>query len=274
MRMAYTPENAVLKNYIKYIIIYEPETVPQYLIVFPNPGSAISLYKEHFYYSKEANLYCTKSTPGEDHQMLQVNRIDPVKVIDGEGKELITIVFYPLGINRFLPTVLSEIVDVNGGDPSFIPFKGIAFEDFAKQVFGQKTREGKLKKIESYLLERLRQREFPFVEDALSLLADLDSFYSIPEICRRIGTSPRNLTRLFNKHICLSPVEFRNIYQFRHSMEKKMRAEDVAFKDLVYESNYTHPSYMVRMYKKFTGLNPSTFFGKVAVEANYVYIAL
>jgi hypothetical protein len=31
---------------------------------------------------------------------------------------------------------------------------------------------------------------------------------------------------------------------------------------------------MVRMYKKYTGLNPSAFFDKVVIEGNYVFIAL
>jgi len=274
MRMAYTPENAVLKNYVKYISIYEPEKVLQHLVVFPNPGSAISLYKDHLYYKKEPAVYCTLPTPGEDGAMLQVNRIDPVKVIDDQAKEVITIVFYPLGINRFLPVSLADVVEGNGGDPSFIPLKGI-FEGFAKEVFAAGSTEEKLKRIESRLLKRLQTRDIPFVAEALELLTDLDSFYSVPEICRGIGTSTRNLTRVFHKHICLSPVEFRNIYRFRYSFERKMKAEiGLPFKDLVYESNYTHSSYMVRMYKKYTGLNPSSFFERVAVEGHYVYISL
>jgi len=28
------------------------------------------------------------------------------------------------------------------------------------------------------------------------------------------------------------------------------------------------------MYKKYTGLNPSTFFNKVSMESNYVFVAL
>lgn len=273
MRTAYQPENAILKKYIKYISFYHPEEEKRQLMVFPNPGSAITLYKDHSYEAIEPNVYGTKPTPGEDAQMLQVNRIDPVRVRDEAGKEVVTIAFHPLGVNPFLPVALSGIVEEHGGDKSFIPLK--AFGGFAKAVFELADTEQRLKKIEDYLLSKYREQQIPFVGEAIQLLTDLEAFYSIPEICKKIGTGPRNLTRLFNKHICLSPVEFRNIYQFRYSFEKKMNAErKLPFKDIVYESNYTHSSYMVRMYKKYTGLNPSSFFDKVAVEANYVYISL
>jgi hypothetical protein len=31
---------------------------------------------------------------------------------------------------------------------------------------------------------------------------------------------------------------------------------------------------MIRMYKKYTGLNPSAFFDKVSIESNYVFMSL
>jgi YesN/AraC family two-component response regulator len=63
--------------------------------------------------------------------------------------------------------------------------------------------------------------------------------------------------------------------QFRYSLYKKIEAgQTVNIKEIGYESNYTHSSYMVRMYKKYTGLNPSAFFDKVVIEGNYVFIAL
>jgi AraC-like DNA-binding protein len=274
MRQLFYPRKEELKRCIRYISFHESEDDERKFLVFPNPGSAIGLHKEHGFISTEKNTYQTINLPGQHIQLLHLNRVDPVKVSDKGKREVITIVFKSFGVNHFIhPENLSDLVAGNHNDPSFINL--VSFKDFAKKVFAEKSHEGQLEVIEEYLADKLREIKIPCVEEAIELLSDLDKSYSIPAICKQIGTSPRNLARLFNKHICVSPVEFRNIYQFRYSLNKKTEAgEKVHFKDIGYESNYSHSSYMIRMYKKYTGLNPSAFFDKVSIESNYVFMSL
>jgi AraC-like DNA-binding protein len=273
MRQLLYPRKEKLKRYIRYISFHRSGDDKREFLVFPNPGSAIGLHKEHGFISTEKNTYQTINLPGEHIELLHLNRVDPVKVIDKGKREVITIVFKPFGVNHFIRQNLSDLKASNNNDPSFINF--VPFKDFAKKVFAEKSHEGQLEVIEEYLADKLREIKIPCVEEAIELLSDLDKSYSIPAICKQIGASPRNLARLFNKHICVSPVEFRNIYQFRYSLNKKTEAaEKVHFKDIGYESNYSHSSYMIRMYKKYTGLNPSAFFDKVSIESNYVFMSL
>lgn len=274
MREHYYPANEKLKKYVKYISFYRSDDDAREFVVFPNPGAAIGLHKEHHFIPREKNVYRATNTPGRNIQLLHVNRIDPVKVIDKGKREAITIVFEPLGVNHFIPGNLSELVKVNNDDPSFITFLPF-FNGFADNVFNENSIESQLQQVEAFLLGKIRDVNIPFVGEAIELLTDLDKLHSIPSICKCIGTSPRNLTRVFNKHLCLSPVEFRNIYRFRYSLNKKVESGNKAsFKDIGYDSNYTHSSYMIRMYKKYTGLNPSAFFDKLSVEGNYVYVTL
>ena len=274
MRKLFYPRKEELKRCIRYISFYESGDDEREFLVFPNPGSAIALHKEHGFISKEQNTYQTINLPGRDIQLLHINRIDPVRVIDKGKREVITIVFKPFGVNYFiLPENLSDLKATNNNDPSFINLT--SFKDFANKVFSERSYERQSEVIEEYLSKKMREIKIPCVTEAIELLADLDGSFSIPAICKQVGTSPRNLSRLFNKHICLSPVEFRNIYQFRYSLDKKTQARDkVQLKDIGYESNYTHSSYMIRMYKKYTGLNPSAFFDKVSIESNYVFMSL
>ena len=275
MRVAYYPTDILIRQHVKYISFYKPTDEPQRFMVFPNPGAAITLYKNHSYHLTTDNVYCTYPTPGHDSVMLQVNRIDPVKVVDVVRGVVVTIVFHPLGVSHFLPLTVRQIVTNNKGDQSFIPLTGLWLDGFAESVFEMASEEDALRKIEDGLLAKFKQLDIPYVEEALSLLTNPDKLFSISEICRHIGTSPRNLARLFNRHICLSPQEFRNIYQFRYSFEKNInQGQHRSFKDIVYESRYSHSSHMVRMYKKYTGLNPSSFFSQVAVEANYAYVPI
>lgn len=274
MRELFYPRNETLKKYIKYISFYRSDDDARAFLVFPNPGSGVGLHKQHGFVSHEKNIYQSVGTPGNDSELLHINRIDPVKVIDNGIREVITIVFQPLGVNKFIQGNLSDYVKNHNNDPSFIA--GVpSLKEFAKMVFAKNSIEEQGVVIEKFLLNIFREVHIPFVADAVTLLSDVEQNHSIPSICKQIGTSPRNLVRLFNKHICLSPVEFKNISQFRYSLYKKVEAgKSVQLKDIGYESNYTHSSYMVRMYKKYTGLNPSSFFDKVSVESNYVFMSL
>lgn len=273
MNGIYHPRNRQLQSCIRYISIVEWEEGERNFLVFPNPGTGLALYKGHSYRSPGPNVYQGFDRAGHD-QLLHINRIDPVKVMDSGRREIITIVFHPLGVNHFLEEPLSGLVASNNGDPSFIPLNGL-FDRFAETVFRHDAPEQRIEAIEDYLLKKYKQIDIPFVGAAIPLLSDLHGMPGIEAICRSIGTSPRNLARLFARHICLSPVGFRNIYQFRYSLQKKMTdGGQVPLKDIGYESNYTHASYMIRMYRKFTGLNPTAFFNQVSVESNYVFIAL
>ncbi|HEV7781191.1 MAG TPA: helix-turn-helix domain-containing protein [Chitinophagaceae bacterium] len=209
-----------------------------------------------------------------DTQLLHINRIDPVHVIDEGQKTSITIVFEPLGINHFFSESLSGIIATAGNEYSYIDISRYSFLGFADLVFQSTDTAEQLELIERFLVRKFCAQETPFLEEAISLLTDFDQIRTIPEICNQICTSPRNLSRLFNKHTGLSPVEFRNISQFRFSLHKKMESGSKALKDISYESNYSDASYMVRTYRKYTGLNPSSFFDKITVESNYVFLAL
>ena len=277
MREFFYPDSAALKKHIKYISFHDPEDKEKKdFLVFPNPGAAIALYRDLRFECFGKNTYRSVKTPGSFLQLLHINRIDPVKVIDTARSENITIVFNPLGVNHYIWGNLSDLVSKNEGDPSYIPLeKFFAFHRFSENVFSLGSRKEQLAFIEDYFLKKYSGVAFPLVQKAASLLADPEEQHGIAEICTRLGTSPRNITRLFHKHICLSPIEFKNVVQFRYSLEKKFEGGDkVLYKDISYESNYTHSSYMVRMYKKYTGLNPSSFFDKVSVEGKYVSLSL
>jgi AraC-like DNA-binding protein len=273
VRENHLPKNDLLKNYISYISYSHTEEGKREFFVFPNPGAAIALHKKHAFINKEKNVFATVDTETST-EIIHTNRIDPVKVIDEGSRESFTIVFYPLGVNHFFHEPLSSLINAAGGEHSYIDIRSYRFEGFAEQVFNQTNREGQLDTIENFLLSRLNEKEIPLLKEALNLLVDFEQDLSISVVCRKIGTSPRNLSRLFQKHIALSPVEFRNIARFRYSLSRKVESTDKPLKEIGYESNYSDASYMIRMYKKYTGLNPSAFFDKVTIDSNYVFLSL
>ncbi len=106
--------------------------------------------------------------------------------------------------------------------------------------------------------------EEAILQKAINLLSDFDIEYSIEEIAKRLCMNNRSFNRMFNKHLGISPIGFRKIARFRHSLKNKLFKDQ--FKTLTeigYESNYYDQSYFHKMYKKITGQNPFKFFSSI-----------
>lgn len=119
--------------------------------------------------------------------------------------------------------------------------------------------------LEAFLLTIYKPfKEEEIFQKALNQLTDFENEYSIEEIARSISLNVRTFNRLFDKHVGISPVGFKKIARFRHSMKNKLFSN--RFKTLTeigYESNFYDQSYFNKIYKNITGKNPSKFFNSV-----------
>src|SRR5215212_10025429 len=112
MRQIYIPQNQKLKDFVRYISFYVSDEGQRNFLVFPNPGAAIGLHKEHGFLRKEQNVF-EGIQQSRSTQLLHVNRIDPVQVIDEGVRESITIVFRPMGVNYFIRDDLDALIIKN-----------------------------------------------------------------------------------------------------------------------------------------------------------------
>jgi AraC-like DNA-binding protein len=270
----YYPQNDILKKYIRYISFYSSDVPTKEYLVFPNHGAGMVLCRNLEFKPLGGNTYLSKETRDIYRNTLHINRIDPVKMIEQGKQEKITVVFEPLGINRFINEPLSELL--TQVEDKYISLEQMPrFLNFSEKVYAYTNPDQQVAFIENYLLERLTHNDFPFVEEAVTMLMEPGETHSVAAISKQVYTSPRNLLRLFTKHMCISPVEFRNIYQFRFSLHRKIESADASLKEVGYESNYSDASYMVKMYKKFTGHTPSEFFDNLKGSDNkYITISL
>ena len=96
------------------------------------------------------------------------------------------------------------------------------------------------------------------------MLNDFSKEVSIGEISRNFSLTGRTLDRVFKKHLAISPVGFRKIARFRHSLKNKLfKNEFDTLTKIGYESNFYDQSYFIKVYKNFTGQNPKTFFNSI-----------
>jgi AraC-like DNA-binding protein len=71
----------------------------------------------------------------------------------------------------------------------------------------------------------------------------------------------RTFSRAFHREVGVSPVRFKKIARFRHSLQNKLFNEQ--FKRLTqigHASNFYDQAYFINIYKQLTRQNPAAFF--------------
>ncbi|MEP7144924.1 MAG: helix-turn-helix domain-containing protein [Ferruginibacter sp.] len=260
------PENPVLKKHIEYYYFLKTDSdnFTSTYYAFPNPLQSLNIHK---YACCDINSHSTIVYGDKKCKYLLIVQGQhelPLFVQLKGILDKITILFKPLGLNHFIQKSLIEIA----GEPSQVFtdwHEDKNFKKFLASFYGTDDHIKRIAVLENYLLSRYHSLgEEAILQQAINLLTDFDIEYSIAEIADKAGMNDRSFNRMLNKHLGISPVGFRKIARFRHSLENKLFEEK--FKTLTeigYESNYYDQSYFHKMYKKLTGQNPLKFFNSI-----------
>ena len=102
------------------------------------------------------------------------------------------------------------------------------------------------------------------LERSIGLLTDFAKEKTIKNIADEIGLNVRTFNRIFTENIGISPVGFKKIARFRHSINNRFFNEQFQrLTDIAYNSNFYDQSYFINIYKQLTGSNPKLFFNQV-----------
>lgn len=266
----YLPTTELLRKYVQFIYCYSNPLPEKQFSAVPFIGAAITVFENSRFSEDRHRLFCA-----EPHThttvMLHVMRPDPVEVLVKGPVNAFLIMFTPLGINHFIKQPLVEFLTLH--NRSVIPFHDYAegYTDLVTQLQLTACTQEKLQHIEQFLLRNYHAFQNELLYQAVAFLSDAESTDSIHRICRKIGASERTLNRLFQKYLCVSPIQFRNICRFRSSLGLKIKKE-ISICELALESNYTDHAYLVRVYKKFTGFSPKEIFKRFkSNHENYLF---
>ncbi|MDQ1090567.1 AraC family transcriptional regulator [Siphonobacter sp. SORGH_AS_1065] len=187
----------------------------------------------------------------------------PIEVLyDGPILE-ITIYFKPLGINHFIENPHSLFERNTALD--FNPFSD--FIPNMNEILSTSDRSLQRKKLEAYWLSKLQIREFRHLKEVLFAL---ESEEKIEDIAHRHGFSRQYLSKLFNKVIGKSPVEYRKIHRFRAAIANQKNMKSLT--ELSYESMFYDQSHLIKDFKQLTSVNPCTFFKKVDTNQECLWL--
>lgn len=249
------PNSPILKKYIECFYIYEGKASSKYTYVaFPHYNTGLSFFKGATIKRSHRSIEISESTINGLHIEILGKYTSPVLIqLDGLITE-ISIIFKPLGINRFIKDNYQSIA------PNFSQeLTNIVWRHFGEDLF---SGENALSKLESFLLSQFSEKqELIAIEEALKLLEKGNEQNNISAIATKVGLTLKTFQRHFNKHMGCSPIEYRRICKFRNSLTSKLNGSELKnLTDITYEEGYYDQSYLIKEFRKLTNHNPKDFF--------------
>jgi AraC-like DNA-binding protein len=250
-----TPNSPILKKHIECFYIYEGKSNSKYTYVaFPHYNTGLSFFKGATIKRSHLSLEISESTTNGLHIEILGKYTSPVLIqLDGLIRE-ISIVFKPMGINRFIQDNYQSIASNFSQE-----FTNSIWRHFGEDLF---SGEDDLSKLESFLLSQFSEnQELIAIEESLKLLEKGNEQTTIDTIATKVGLTLKTFQRHFNKHMGCSPVEYRRISRFRNSLTSKLNnSELINLTDITYEEGYYDQSYFIKEFRKLTNHNPKDFF--------------
>lgn len=260
------PRNEVLQKYIEYY--YFVKTVDSGFETkyysFPHILTPISIHQNVF---ADINYYSTsvfESKTKNNAALIQGMRRQPLFVRLKGKLDKFTIAFKPAGLNNF---VTKSFLEICPNDSQFFlewdenPF----YKECLRNIYETENEIKRVGLLEDFLLSIYRPIEnSDILEKAVSILMNFDADLSIENTAHELGLNIRTFNRFFKEHFGISPIGFKQIARFRHSMNNKLFNEQFrCLTEIAYNSNYYDQSYFIRIYKQMAGSNPKIFFDAV-----------
>ena len=270
------PAHHLLQPFIQYIYKFSVNDpgFNRKLVIFPNTGAAITFYKDLDFVEKDYQHFLSVEKKGETGVVLHLNRAEPITIQESGRQQRIGIVFKPLGVNQFLQYFPGELRETN--NPSLIPvtYFDPSFALFSKKLDMDQPLSHISRSIEELLLKNYTGFTNAVLERCIHEITHPGESKKIGELAQQANAATKTINRLFHKYIGLSPVEFRKITQFRNALKTKLENKAASISSIALEHNYYDLPYMIKVFRKFTGINANEFFSHVTASGNgqYVYI--
>lgn len=260
------PQHALLQQHIEYYYFLKADS-PDFqttYYAFPNINIPLSLHRSALYKIKDHYTKVEAVKNGLPAALVQRSFQEPLLVSLQGPIDKVTISFKPFGISSFINRPFSEIAPADS--QAFGAWEQLpAYHQLQINFFATDDNEERVALLEDFLLSTYTPSSANTqMKQAIGLLCDFEEQHSIEEIAEQLQLSTRSFNRLFLKHMSISPVAWKKIARFRHSLENKLFNKQ--FKKLTeigYDSNFYDQSYFIKFYKNLTGSNPTAFFKSI-----------
>jgi AraC-like DNA-binding protein len=259
----YYPRSPLLKKYIQYYYFLRSDnrSFNSTYFVFPNTNISLNIHKNISHSFTNNEVHISGSRKKNTVAVLMGMREHPVLVNLKAELDKITIVFHPLGLNCFLK---EPYLDVAAKEAQVLrtwdnsPY----YQTFIQQFYKTNDHIKRINLLERFLLSVYHPPVgIGLLTKSIELLSDFDEEKTVAEISKLVGMPERTFCRAFHRETGVSPVRFKKIARFRHSLKNKLFNEQFQrLTEIGYASNFYDQAYFINIYKQLTRKNPTAFF--------------
>ncbi len=169
--------------------------------------------------------------------------------------EILAVRFKPHGAAAFFPIEQGALTDRNLAAGAL----GKPWWHLEEQLHDLASTTAQLRLIERTLLAANRgSASLRLLGTAIKCLARGGEDASVRETARQLSLSPRQLERLFHRHVGLTPRRFARLARFR-KIFPALAGRHPRWADLAADCGFYDQSHLVREFRDFTGLTPGEY---------------
>lgn len=272
----FKPDSELLQEYLEgyYFLSHSAETARTSYLTFPNNFAILSVCDKVSVQHDQLSVFVSGQEEGHFVSELITHFRKPAS-ITYEGKvEEITFYFKPLGLNAFLPEVLSSYTSEYFS--AFHPYDD--YRSAMQAALEEPDTNKRRKMIETYWLNKLQGFTHPLLQNIVKALQQPGNTDTLEKTALKFYTSRQYIHEQFKLHLCKTPVAFRKTQRFREAMSASidMNRKGTNLTSLSYEALFYDQSHLIKDFKAFTGMTPKKLLQAISFQEdamiNWLYL--
>ena len=149
---------------------------------------------------------------------------------------------------------------------------GITAGELRERLLEARTVRELFRVLEGYLKQQatLPLARHPAVTYALKAFRRLPHSQTIAELVGHMGLSQRRFIRVFDDQVGLTPKLYCRILRFQEVLARVQRRRRVEWADVALACGYYDQAHLIRDFRAFSGINPSTYLHQRTEHLNHV----
>lgn len=238
------------------------ETIPEKIIVVPDGCIKILFHYGDLYsrlgitQSGKYGVSCSKLLP---RSFVLGQLTQPIEVQPTGKTGILFVCFHPNGFYPFSTIPIKSIENTTLSLDSLFREDGIELQ--RKLLTAGSTFE-RITIVESFFEKRLSRAKYKESATQSTVEAIFNTVGNLPvnELSRKLNVNRRQLLRIFNSTIGLSPKQLSKTIRLQAALKVLLNKEIISFTSLAHEINYYDQAHLVKDFKEFTGLTPGEFY--------------
>jgi AraC-like DNA-binding protein len=249
----YMPHPA-LAHFVSHIMIFEGDFGAGTNRISPFPPTPQNCL--YFYPGDPTHVQSQATGSTAPNSIIVGPQVTRVNIQMGQHHIIVSVVFIPGGLFKWLGIPLNELYDT-AFDASLLI--GPAIKEVNEKLKSVTSHLAMKYIVEAFLLKTAsaKKGDRPF-DRAMAMMVKSNGSLSMEKAASLSCLSLRQFERVSKEVIGYSPKMFARIIRFSGAYRLKEQYPHMNWSDIIYSSGYFDQMHLIRDFKQFTGVNPST----------------